>query len=77
MLRPQILTSLKIPLAVIAVFSDLPEGWTENRRRVFLSFEGVDSSFLLLGEWSRVGYSQDSRLPAEFDITDALCLGKI
>ena len=55
---------------------DLPEGWTENRRRVFLSFEGVDSAFYCWVNGQRVGYSQDSRLPAEFDITEVLVPGK-
>ena len=55
---------------------DLPEGWTENGRRVFISFEGVDSAFYCWVNGQRVGYSQDSRLPAEFDITEVLVPGK-
>jgi len=45
----------------------LPEGWSE--RRVHILFEGVDSAFYLWINGQEVGYSQDSRLPAEFDIT--------
>ena len=45
----------------------LPEEW--NGRRIFLRFEGVDSAFHLWINGHAVGYSQDSRLPAEFDIT--------
>lgn len=44
--------------------------------RFFLSFEGADSS---LGCWmngSFVGYSQDSRLPAEFDVSKYLVRGE-
>jgi beta-galactosidase/beta-glucuronidase len=45
----------------------LPESW--DGRRVFILFEGVDSAFHLWVNGQEVGYSQDSRLPAEFDIT--------
>ncbi|KAL2609958.1 hypothetical protein R1flu_028531 [Riccia fluitans] len=46
----------------------LPSEW--KGRRTFLSFEGVDSAFYVWINGVLVGYSQDSRLPAEFDITD-------
>lgn len=39
-------------------------GW-----RICLLFESVDSAFYLWVNGQEVGYSQDSRLPAEFDIT--------
>ena len=48
----------------------LPEEWAG--RRIFVHFEGVDSAFHLWVNGEAVGYSQDSRLPAEFDITDAV-----
>lgn len=50
---------------------DLPSDW-EDSRRVFLLFEAVGSAFYcwLNGSW--VGYSQDSCLPAEFDVTPLL-----
>ncbi|CAM6110904.1 unnamed protein product [Calypogeia fissa] len=48
----------------------LPHEW--KGRRVFISFEGVDSAFYVWINGNLVGYSQDSRLPAEFEITD-LC----
>ena len=41
--------------------------------RIFLVFEGVDSAFQVFVDGIFVGYSQDSCLPAEFDITDILC----
>ena len=47
----------------------LSESWVKNGRRVFALFEGVDSAFYCWINGHRVGYSQDSRLPAEFDIT--------
>jgi beta-galactosidase len=42
-------------------------GWAG--RDIFLSFESVDSAFYVWVNGREVGYSQDSRLPAEFDIT--------
>jgi len=45
----------------------VPEEWAE--REVFIVFEGVDSAFHLWVNGQEVGYSQDSRLSAEFDIT--------
>ena len=45
----------------------LPEAW--RGRRVYLRFEGVDSAFHVFVNGDPVGYSQGSRLPAEFDIS--------
>ena len=45
----------------------IPQSWTE--RRILIHFEGVDSAFHLWVNGAPVGYSQGSRLPAEFDIT--------
>jgi beta-galactosidase len=47
---------------------DLPAAWAG--RRTFLVFGGVSSAFYVWVNGRRVGYSEDSRLPAEFDITD-------
>ncbi|KAG9456219.1 hypothetical protein H6P81_000727 [Aristolochia fimbriata] len=46
----------------------IPTEWTG--RRILLHFEGVDSAFFVWVNGFLVGYSQDSRLPAEFEITD-------
>ena len=45
----------------------IPASW--EGRQVFINFDGVDSAFYLWINGQMVGYSQDSRLPAEFDIT--------
>jgi beta-galactosidase len=45
----------------------LPEEWAG--RQIFLHFEGVDSTFHVWVNGELVGYSQDSRLPAEFNVT--------
>eukprot|EP00249_Psilotum_nudum_P022717 c28621_g1_i1 orf=380-3835(-) len=46
----------------------LPLEWIG--RRTFLMFEAVDSAFYVWINGTLVGYSQDSRLPAEFEITE-------
>lgn len=51
----------------------IPEGWTG--RPVFLHFAGVDSAFHVWVNGEEVGYSQGSRLPAEFDITPYVRVG--
>lgn len=48
----------------------LPETWAG--RRTTLTFGAVDSAFYLWINGKKVGYSQDSRTPAEFDITSYL-----
>jgi len=47
---------------------ELPSDW--NGRRVFIHFDGVESAFYIWVNGLRVGYSQNSRAPAEFDLTD-------
>jgi beta-galactosidase len=54
---------------------DVPESWLEQgQTRIVL--DGVNSAFYLWcnGHW--MGYSQDSRLPAEFDLSDVLVAGR-
>ncbi|XP_043690942.1 beta-galactosidase [Telopea speciosissima] len=46
----------------------IPKEW--NGRRILLHFEAVDSAFFAWVNGVPIGYSQDSRLPAEFEITD-------
>jgi beta-galactosidase/beta-glucuronidase len=45
-------------------------------RHIFLLFEGVDSAFHVWVNGEAVGYSQDSRLPAEFELTPHLQPGE-
>ncbi len=45
----------------------VPKEWGDQP--VFLQFEGVDSAFYVWVNGEKVGYSQDSRTPAIFDIT--------
>ncbi|CAL8464023.1 g3558 [Coccomyxa elongata] len=45
-------------------------------RRIFLHFEAVNNAFYAWLNGTRLGYSQDSCLPAEFEITDVLQPGQ-
>ena len=45
-------------------------------RNIYLLFESVDSAFYLWVNGQEVGYSQDSRLPAEFDVTPYVRTGQ-
>lgn len=49
---------------------DLPVDW--DGMDVFLDFEGVESAFYVWVNGQEVGYSEDSRLPAHFNITKLL-----
>lgn len=53
---------------------NVPAGW--SGRRTFLVFGGVSSAFYVWVNGRSVGYSEDSRLPSEFDITDKLKAGE-
>ncbi|WP_430811079.1 MULTISPECIES: glycoside hydrolase family 2 TIM barrel-domain containing protein [unclassified Carboxylicivirga] len=52
---------------------ELPKNWTEQN--VILHFGGVSSAFYCWVNGHLAGYSQGSRLPAEFDITNYLKKG--
>jgi beta-galactosidase len=53
---------------------EVPTDW--NNQSIILHFGGVSSAFYLWVNGTKVGYSQGSRLAAEFDITDYLQPGR-
>ena len=53
---------------------EVSKDW-ENQR-IILHFGGVSSAFYVWVNGEQVGYSQGSRLPAEFDITDVVKIGE-
>lgn len=53
---------------------DLPAAWAG--RRVFLHFAGVQSAFYVWVNGKRVGYSEGSMSPAEFEVTDFVRPGR-
>lgn len=53
----------------------LPQTWDwqpEKKDQIYLHFEGVNSAFYVWVNGKKVGYSQGSRTPAEFNITSYL-----
>ncbi|MBP5228376.1 MAG: hypothetical protein J6336_13425, partial [Kiritimatiellae bacterium] len=58
------------PVGLYARTFKVPAGW--KGRHVIIHFGGVSSAMYLYVNGKEVGYSQDSRLPAEFDITSYL-----
>ncbi len=58
------------PVGSFRKYFSIPSNW-ENRR-VFLHFGGVRSAFYLWINGQFIGYSQDSKTPAEFNITKYL-----
>lgn len=52
----------------------VPQEW--DGRQVFITFDGVNSAFYLWVNGQYVGYSEDSRLPAEFNLTSFLRPGE-
>jgi len=53
---------------------EVPAEWKD--RRVFITFDGVDSAFFLWVNGQQVGFSVNSRNAAEFDITKYVEVGK-
>ncbi|KAG2396533.1 hypothetical protein LR48_Vigan08g004000 [Vigna angularis] len=56
------------PTGCYRTYFQIPKEW--EGRRILLHFEAVDSAFCAWINGNPVGYSQDSRLPAEFEITE-------
>jgi beta-galactosidase len=52
----------------------VPAGW--EGRQTFLTFDGVNSAYYVWINGERVGYSEDSRLPSEYNITKYLKPGE-
>lgn len=52
----------------------IPEDW--DGRQVYIKFEAVESAFYLWINGEKVGYSEGSRTPAEFNITNNLKKGE-
>lgn len=59
--------------AYVREFS-VPENW--NGMDIYIDFEGVESAFYCWVNGELAGYSEDSRLPAHFNITKLLKKGK-
>lgn len=53
---------------------DVPKGW--DGKELFIHFGAVKSAFYIWINGKKVGYSQGSKLPAEFNVTDFVKPGK-
>ncbi|MCA0900805.1 glycoside hydrolase family 2 TIM barrel-domain containing protein [Microbulbifer agarilyticus] len=62
------------PTGVYRNTFSIPEGWDE--KQVFIHFGGVNSAFFLWINGQEVGYSEGSKTPAEFNITQYLTSGE-
>jgi beta-galactosidase len=62
------------PTGVYRRTFEIPLEWAD--REIMVCFDGVESAFYLWINGQQVGYSQGSRLPAEFDITPYVRLGE-
>ena len=73
---PKGYTSYKFrnPVGLYSRRFSIPADW--KGRRVIIHFGGVSSAMYLYVNGKEVGYSQDSRLPAEFDITSFVNAGE-
>ncbi len=66
-LNPPFVPPQDNPTGLYRRMFEIPAGW--GSRRVILRFDGVESAFYVWVNGQKVGFSKDSRLPAEFDIT--------
>ena len=64
------------PVATYAKEFELPSDWQPEKQEMHITFNGVSSAFYLWLNGAWVGYSEDSRLPAEFDLSPYLKAGK-
>lgn len=64
----------KNPVGLYVRDFNVSDRWNEKQK--YVVFEGVNSCFYLWVNGKFVGYSQGSRIPAEFDLTEYLRLGK-
>ncbi|TWT89790.1 Beta-galactosidase [Pseudobythopirellula maris] len=67
-------SELRNPVGSYLRTFSLPEGW--DGKRVTILFAGVKSAFYVWLNGERIGYSQDSMCPAEFDLTEHLTDGE-
>ena len=61
------------PVGCYRTTFELPESW--DGKQIRITFLGVDSAFYLWVNGQKVGYSEDSRTPAEFDLSAYLKSG--
>lgn len=63
----------KNPVGIYRRELDIPADW--KNRKIIIHFDGVESAFHVFLNGQRVGFSKDSRTPAEFDLTPYIAWG--
>lgn len=58
------------PIGFYRYYLDIDEDWISSGRRIYLSFDGVESAYYLYVNGYEVGYSEDSFDTSTFDITN-------
>ena len=61
------------PVGLYSCVFSVPDDW--KGRRIAIHFGGVSSAMYVRLNGKEIGYSEDSRLPAEFDLTPQLVFG--
>jgi len=72
--NPPFIANDNNPVGSYRRYFKVPLDWKE--RQIFIHFDGVESAFYLWINGEKVGYSQGSRTPAEFNITPLLKEGE-
>src|SRR5690606_16406407 len=65
--KPPFIDRKDSPVGMYRREFDIPEGW--NGRKVFIHFEAGTNAMYVWVNGEKVGYTQNSKSPAEFDIT--------
>ena len=62
------------PTGIYKLHFDIPDGWLEGRDAAdfTLFLHGIESACFVFLNHQQIGFTKDSRLPAEFDVTPAL-----
>lgn len=72
--KPPLIGTEYNPVSSYRTTFEVPAQW--DGREIFIRFDGVYSAFYLWINGKKVGYSEDSKLPAEFRLTPYLKSGK-
>lgn len=72
--NPPFIPSEKNPVGSYRTEFEVPENW--DNRQIFIHFGGVKSAFYFWVNGKKVGYSEDSFTPAEFNLSPYLKKGK-
>jgi beta-galactosidase len=62
------------PVGSYVRYFEVPDGW--NEKQIILHFGAVNSAMNVWINGDKIGYSQGSKLPAEFDISSKIVKGK-